>query len=316
MKKNSILLLLSLISEGCYANAIPNPQPAQNSENIKKITPEFLYSYVDFKFDSTKDNNFNRYQGSSNIYTVGAEHIVLANKLNAGLYILKVDTSLTSQFSIVPNSVAHSSQSIHNYTLFGHARKTLSERFSVDFSGGYGQNKIASGVWTVQNTPDINFGTANRRSVNWFSGINGIYLQSWKKLSLKANIGALYSQLDSKNYSLFYENTAQTIPHQRNKVTWLTEGAEFGYSLTPEITPFVNAGLIQVVQFSNIPSDLPVPVNGLLPQLNMNKNGFKVGGGLVYNKKQFTLRLEERYYNSAGTFNSFQTTAALEYRFL
>ena len=47
----------------------------------------------------------------------------------------------------------------------------------------------------------------------------------------------------------------------------------------------------------------------------MDKSGFRVGGGIALTYKNATIRIEEKYYNAGGVFQSYQTLAALEYQF-
>ena len=127
----------------------------------------------------------------------------------------------------------------------------------------------------------------------------------------------MYSQINAGSYPLIFQPTlpSQIVPALTTKATFLFENAELGYKVTTEMMPFINAGLIQVVQYSNSRPIIANPINGSLPQLNMNQNGFRLGGGVSFNHKQFTLRLEQKYYNAGGTFTSNQTFVGLEYQF-
>lgn len=296
-------------------------QPSNTSQGmLKQSTPEFLYSYIDFNFDSTTDIGFNRFQGHSNLYSAGADHLVFTPSINAGIYIFRVDTELNSQFSIAPNNVTPSYQTIRNNTLFGHIRKSLNQQFSLDLAGGYGQNHVSSQSWILPNTPEQAQAFGNYHNKNWFTSFNALYKKKHNKLSLKASVGILYSQINTGSYVLLIQpaqplQTVPTVPPLTNKVTYIMESAELGYNINSVFSPFINGGLIQVAHFQNSRPVFVTPVNGSLPQLNMNKNGFKLGGGLTFIHKQFTLRLEEKYYNAGNTFRSYQTVAGLEYRF-
>ncbi|MFI4963696.1 MAG: autotransporter outer membrane beta-barrel domain-containing protein, partial [Legionellales bacterium] len=182
----------------------------------------------------------------------------------------------------------------------------------VDVAGAFGQNKLTSSA-SLQTVQPL---TANYHNNNWFVSANGLYRNTWKKFIFKSNLGGFYSQISSGAYqfSSFDQTITLDVASLLNKATLLLENAELGYGLTPEIEPFVNGGLIQVVQFSNSRPLLTTVVNGSLPQLNLNKNGFRLGGGFTFKHKQLTVRLEEKYYNASGSFISYQTFLALEYQ--
>ena len=322
MKVKSIMLFMCLLLNGQFVNAdAPSKLQSENNNStgiFKQINPEFLYSYIDFNFDSTTGGNFNRFQGHSNLFTVGADNLVLNKDVTAGIYVFKINTNLNSQFLLAPSTTETDvSQTIHNNTLFAHVLKSFNPQFTVDLAGGYGQNKISSQTFIMPNTSSQLLGFTNFRNTNWFTSIYGIYNKSWDKIVLKTNVGVLYSQINSGSYLLSFQSAfpAQIIAPLTNKVTYVIEGAEIGYILNSEIVPFINGALIQVAQFSNSRPTLTTPINGSLPQLNVNQNGFRVGAGLTYSHKQFSLRLEEKYYNAGGVFTSYQTLVGLAYRF-
>ena len=95
------------------------------------------------------------------------------------------------------------------------------------------------------------------------------------------------------------------------------ENVEVGYNLEkfPLWTVFANTGLVQVLSFTNSRALIGVPINGFSPQLNLDKNGFRVGGGLGYTHKQFTVRIEEQYYSAGSTYSSYQTLLGIKYAF-
>ncbi|KTD74650.1 autotransporter outer membrane beta-barrel domain-containing protein [Legionella waltersii] len=289
----------------------------QSTSTLKNITPEFLYSYVDFNFDSSIGTRFNRYNGFSNLYSVGADHINPFKDLIAGLYVLKVDTEVNSQLSLNPGSIIPAQQTIHNGTLYGHIKKPIGENFSIDVAGGYGQNQIKSVTTLNLNTPAQSYATSNYYNENWLANLNAIYNKQWGKLNTRAYVGVLYSQLNTGSYAVFMLNggTPQATLPLTTKTTYVVEGGEISYKLNSTFSPFINAALIQVADYVNSRPIMAQPINGSLPQLIMDKNGFRVGGGLNFTHKQFTVRLEEKYYRAGNIFSSYQTLAALEYRF-
>lgn len=328
MKIKFFLLIIGmgLNVHSVYAKMSDTQQPApQNSSNnlntensndaVKKITPEFLYSYIDFDFDSTIGLNFNRYHGHSNIYSIGADHIAPIPNLTVGLYVLDIDTEVHSQFQVLQNVLIPSNQTIHNNTLFGHIRKVLTPQLDIDIAGGYGQNRI--NTQTLLNASTLDMAYSKHNNNNWLTSLNVFYKKQWNTVFLKTYAGILYSQINSGSYVLAFPSIqpGQFVAPLTTKTTYIMEGAEISYKHNSTLTPFINGGLIQVANYTNTRPIFTQQINGSLPQLNMDKNGYKLGGGVAVQYKQLTLRLEEKYYRAGSLFTSYQTIAGLEYRF-
>lgn len=329
-KKSLSLICLLLLNSTClFANEAlgqtdnPIQKPAQTNLTTSStatnnpIITSFIYNYSDFKFNSMTGNNFNRYQGHSNLYSVGADHFKLINNLFAGIYLFKVDTQVNSQILLAPGSLTLSNQRIKNATLFGHVLKILNPNFFIDLSGGYGQNKINSHLALLPTNSSISNGFYNNVSDNWFASLNGLYGKTWTRLTFKANAGVLLSEINTPGYMLGFQTNfpPQFVAPITSKSTFLIEGGELNYQIKPEIIPFINGSLIQVVQFSNSREVVSEPINGSLPQLNANENGYQLGAGVNLIIKKFVLHLEQRYYNSGGVFTSNQSVARIQYAF-
>ena len=236
--------------------------------------------------------------------------------ITAGVYLFKVDSYIDSQFFLAPSTENLSSQSIRNNTLFGHIRKFFTPQFDVDLSLGFGQNKVSSQTIFFPNAETVSGFTSHHTS-NWFFGVNGFYKKTWNKLSLRTHLGVLYSSIYAGRYSLSLpsQQTALSVPSLRNEATYFFEDVELASQLTPQFAPFVNGGLIQVGSFSNNRPFAAPLFNGSLPQLNIEKNGYRVGGGITYLYKQFAVRLEQKYYNAGSIYTSNQTILGVEYHF-
>lgn len=329
MKIQSVILSIFLVSNGQIACAdalsrtrtetVKTVDTSDSSGFFKKITPEMLYGYTDFNFDSRAGENFNRYQGHSNLYSAGADHISLGSSVMAGVYYFRIDTALNAQFLLTPGALSTTDQTIKNNTIFGHVLKIFTPQIYADVAGGYGQNKFNTLTTIAPGLEEQQVAQANNSNNNWFVSLNGIYRKSWNKFLVRANLGVLYSQIDTGHYSYIFAETGtiQGVSPLTNKATLIMENAEFGYFVKPTLMPFINGGLIQVAQFSNSRAilDPASTINGSLPQLNMNKSGFRLGAGMSYTYKNVTMRVEEKYYNAGSTFQSYQTLAALEYQF-
>ncbi|CAM2863059.1 Uncharacterised protein [Legionella steigerwaltii] len=323
MKKQSFILSIFLLFSGFCLNANTLSKDGTTnqstiSEYLIKVTPEFLYGYTDFNFDSTSGENFNRYNGHSNLYSTGADHISLGQTMMVGVYYFGIDTELSSQFLLTPGFITNSEQTIHNHTIFGHLFKIFTPEIYADFGGGYGFNKFITST-EIATEPAPLIAQATNNNDNWFLSFNAIYRKTWKQLQLRANVGVLYSQIDTGRYNYFFPatDTFQVIEPLTNKATLILENIELGYYIKPTVMPFLSGGLIQVAQFSNSrPLINPASIiNGSLPQLNMDKGGFRVGGGIALSYKNATIRIEEKYYNASRVFQSYQTLVALEYQF-
>jgi hypothetical protein len=324
MKRYSLILSLFLICYGAVLNAQalskdePSSQQLYIPDFLKKVTPEFLYGYTDFNFKSNSGGSFNKYNGHSNLYSVGGDHIAFGDTWMAGLYYFGIDTTVSSKFLFTPGVITSSDQTIRNNTIFGHILKLFTSEIFADLAGGYGFNKFIT-ITDIPLVPEPLIAQATNNNNNWFLSLNGIYRKTWDKVLLRANLGALYSQIDTANYSFFVPatNTFLLVQPLVNKATLIMENVELGYQVNPRFMPFISGGLIQVAQFSNSRTLInpAVIINGSLPQLNMDKSGFRIGGGFVYTYKNLTLRLEEKYYNAGNTFQSAQTLAAVEYQF-
>ena len=248
---------------------------------------------------------------------IGGDNIQLFPNLNAGVAILTVNTALHSQFTLNPGAPTNAATTIDNNTLFSHISKTINKNLLIDLAGAYGENRIRSSSTINPGTSNTTFSNSRNTSANGFVSLSGFYGLSWKRFSLGLSALGLYNQLHNNQFNIQYLNNQQNsfAPSLNNRLFLLSEGAEIGYQYTPEIRPFINAGLIQLPFYKNS-SALSTPVvNGLLPQLDANKGGYRLGGGVSFIKKRFMLRIEEQYYNSASTFISWQTAVLVKYSF-
>lgn len=319
LKKILSFLVVSTVSGALYAVDTSTTKPARNEKEkafLKKITPELMYSYLEFRFDSTQKLNFNRYHGFSNIYSVGADHIELNERTSLGLYYFRVDTQVTSQFSISPTPPTLANQNVNNNTLFAHILRGMGTKWYVDLAGAYGQNQVNTDYNLLAEPTGGPLAFAKNQTTSWLATANVIHFRSWKKFAIRMNVAGLYTATISKAYPLIL-NTRDiiAITPLTNQVVLIQESAEIGYPLTTKCSPFINGGLIQVAFFNNSRPLIFEPINGILPQLNLNKDGFRLGGGLTFQGKKMTLRIEGKYYNSGNTFRSTQAVASWEYRF-
>lgn len=318
MNIKSILLSCSLLTPitGVFAEEIDTA--VNKNALFSHLNFGFLGSYTDFNFDSTVGNNYNRFSGYSQLYSIGAGNIQLAPSLIAGLSLFKVKTNTHTNLSIDPGIPVSSIQNIHNDSISGHVLKQINSSFIVDLAGAYGQNKVNTQVNLLPGTVAERVGYAKTHNNNWLATLTGLYTKPWKKFLLSANGRLLYSQIDAGRYQFDFQSAlpSQVVLPLTNKALFLMENIEVGYmidSVKNPFTPFVNAGLFQVLSYSNSRPVVSVLLNGISPQLNLDKNGYRVGGGITFHHKQFMARIEEQYYNASKTYQSYQTLLVIKY---
>lgn len=303
-------------------------KPSYANTPITSILPtaaDLQYGYANFKFNSFSGNSYNTYKGVSKLYSAGADQAHFAG-FTSGVYIFRVSTTLDSLLTLTPNPPSGSSQLINNNTLFGHIMKSFSNnQFFLDFGAGLGKNSITNNSSLLQGTVSPGFGYANYTSNNWFASINAMYNKPWNNFFIKSNVGVLYSQMNTGRY-MFYTQTEFPPPYYLqsanyivdpllSKATLVFENVEIAYTLFPYVMPFINGSLIQVAQFTNSRPLVTTPINGSLPLLDMNQNGYRVGGGVTFSHKQLKVRIEDKYYNANGVFRSNQILLGLDYQF-
>ncbi|TAL64232.1 MAG: autotransporter outer membrane beta-barrel domain-containing protein [Legionella sp.] len=318
MKIQSIMMGICLIGNGQMVMAAPvtQNQPTQPSHEMCSVIPKgiFSYGYTDFNFDSTEGLNYLKFQGHSNLFSVGADNIELMPTLYAGVSLFQVNTSMDWQMAVIPGDDSSNSQNIQNNSIFGHVLKQFNSNFFVDVAGAYGRNRISSNVITI-NTPAPEFGSAIYHNDNWLAGVNGIYRQTYNQFDATASIGYLYSQINSPSYNFTVLSPATVLPVEplTNEVSMITENLEIGDHIRPATRVFINGGLFQVVEFSNSRPVLFTPTVGVLPQLFVDQSGFRLGAGVGVNFHDLNFRLEEKYYNAGNVFTSWQTLATVQW---
>lgn len=323
MKIQSMVVGVLLMGSGpmVYAGSTPASQLDKDGlPMMHGVLPKAtaMYAYTDFDFDSTAGANFNRYQGHTNLYSIGADNLKVMDTLWGGLSLFRAETDLNWQSAFDPIPVeAFTSQSISNNSIYGHLLKQFTPSFYVDIAAAYGQSKVNIAISAPNNAPP-HAGFANYTNHNWLANLNGIYTRCINKFDVIASAGILYSQISTDGYDAnFTLPGVFSVPVDpfTNKVTMLTENVELGYRLNEVARPFISGGLFQVIDFSNSRALFSTPVASPLPQLTLDENGFRLGAGVAMNYQNFDLRVSENYYNAGGVFTSYQTVAALSYKF-
>lgn len=319
VKLNVFAMVLLLVSPLGFAigdsQQVTNPSKHQensNQEALSHLGLTALGIYTDFKFNSTAGTNYNLFKGYSKLASVGGNNVQLGNQWTAGLEIIAVETILNSELFIDPGLPSKTHQRIRNNTLFGYVIKQLNSNWFLNLSGAYGSNKInMSSIITLPLEQQM--GTASAHSTNWFANVMGLYSKGWQHWVITANARLLYSQVNNQSYSFLFPTATNLLVAPLTNNSWyLMENLELGYQQSAWV-PFVNVGLLQVLSFQNSRALTNQPINGISPQLNVDKDGFRVGAGLSYGFKQFRVRIEEQYFNAGSVFSSYQTFLSLKY---
>lgn len=290
------------------------------TDDIKKkfdyVNVGFIYSHVNFNFDSVVQGNINDYLGDTNIEALYAGNIQLTDDLTWGLTYFNVETNVTSNLVLRNTAEVNTKQTISNNSIYGHILSVYKEHFFFDVGAAYGHNIINTN--SVINTTIL--GYTNTQNNNWFTQFSSVYNNKWKQLTYLFNAGILYSEVDAGSYQFFYttQNLAPAVVAPlRTRTIFVSEGLELGYETENnglKFTPFLNAGLVQIPVYSTTRNTAPI-INGSLPQLSVNQNGYRAGTGVNLVHEKFTIRVEEAYYNAGNVFKSYQTVANLKYIF-
>lgn len=306
---SSLVCLLALLYTQAEAAVEKSPAPSpKQGYNLSG-----LYGYQSFKFDSTKPTSFNRFSGHLNLYMAGGNNFRLREGLTAGLYIYEVKSNVHSSMRIDPGLPSETDQKVKNDSIYGHLLKTITPNLLIDLMAGLGYNSLSYSTTIAAQTENQQLGRAHSNSNNWFTSINGIYSRSFSNWKFLGSVGLLYSQIDqdSFNYSFIPNQIVNRVPFLRNKSAFSLENAEIGYQLKEWVQPFVNVGLIQVLQFSNNRPGISGEFVGALPEFNLDQNGYRAGGGLSFKYKQLSLRIEHQYSQRGSVYHSNLTMLSL-----
>ncbi|QRN04925.1 autotransporter outer membrane beta-barrel domain-containing protein [Legionella sp. MW5194] len=317
MNKNKWLcyacLLFPLMATASTEQSKEIDSSVDNVPSVSRYDLGAAYSYQDFKFDSSKLLTFNRFNGHSNLYGVGGNNFQFNQRISGGFFIYKLDTELSSQLQLLSLPLVSSTQSIRNNSIYAHVLTRLMQHFFFDLAGGYGQNSLSYNTSTRFEFQQKN-GYANAISKNWFASVSALFTHTWKEFVFNANLRALRTEVDQDPYAIHFafDPATQSVPSLTNKVSYLQENAELGYKINDSVQPFVEGGLLQVLDFSNSRPALTGVILGPVPEFNLDMNGYKVGGGIAFNYKQYVFRLEQQYFQRGSVYHSNQSTLSVK----
>lgn len=268
-----------------------------------------LYAYRNYLFN-TKKLGFNQLQGNSNLYIIGGNNLQISDSLFGGIFLYQLVTHLN--ISLTPDDSTN--QDVHNHSVFAHVLKRVNTNLFIDVLGGYGHNTMAY-LTSAPQTDLGNIGFAHGTGYDWFTSLKAVAVRPWRQFNLTGNIGVLYGDVTQNTFTYTFVSPFPSveIPSIRTNSTLALESAEIGYRLNTNIEPFLNGGLIQVLSYQNTRErGIGLFSIGALPDISSRHGGIQIGGGVTLQYKQFTLRLEQQYYERGDIYCSNQTLASLK----
>ena len=283
-------------------------------KNFRFLGPSLLYTHNEFHYDSTTGNNFQRFQGHSNLYGISGGSLFISERILMGLGFYQVDSTVNTQTLLNPNPLIQNHQSIENNTVYSSISKVFSEQWLVNITGGYGHNTINSKLlFTPITSPSVQ-GLSKNSADNWFGSFSAFYYKAYRQFLFQGNLTYLYSYINTPDFNINYPSFGNApVASSNNKSNWLIENAELDFKMNQTITPFLSAGLIQALSSSPSQAPITAAIIGSLPQLSAFKSGYQAGGGVKFSHNRMSLIVQYKYYNSGNVYISNQTSATLSY---
>lgn len=318
MKIKSVVFYVISLFQVTIGHATGTQNNSNPSNPLGPFSLQALVNYNDFKFNSSSTGNYNRFQGHSDLYLVGGHDDKINESLSGGVLLYNVTTRITSNVLLAPASLVITNQEASNNNVMGHVLYQIKPNWYIDLLGNYGRSHLSyrtlfNANATAFNAPMVSRPTSHGN--NWYASVTGEHIYPWHQFVLKGFLSLLHSEVYQSSYSYYFGSSAFAPNHIAsisNQATFLLENAEIAYTVSPSIQPFVNGGLLQVLQYANSrPIVTSVALVGTLPEFNISQNGFRVGGGVSLAYKQVVLRLEQQYEQRGMVYHSNQTIAAI-----
>lgn len=267
------------------------------------------YNVLDFKFDSARLLSQDH---QTNTYGADLNHFQLNQKPSSGFFIYKMDSELSSQLRQLSLPVPDSGKSMYSNSIYAHLITRFMQHLFFDLAGGYGQNHLGynSGV-------NLNYwgrnGYSSALSKNWYASASALFTHTWKEFVFNANLQALHGDLEQDAYTLnFMANPASQVSSKlNNNVSYLEENAEISYKVNDRVQPFIGGGFLQVFDLNSHQTVSPL-FSSAISDYNLDMNGYKLGGGLAFNYKQYVFRLEQQYFQRGNIYHGNQSTLSVK----
>lgn len=315
-KKQTMFILLSLLYLPLGFALTPIKNKLQDIIKPRHYNVEGMANYNNFSFKSDASGNYNQFSGHSYLYMVGGHNTRLRDNLLGGLLFYNSNVKLTSHVLLQPGQLVNTHQTIHNNNLMGHLLQQFTPHWYGDLMGSYGQSRMSyfSSIPAGNTEGELFQGSANGQGNNFFISVTGGYVAtSQSHFLVRSYLTLLYNQINQQSFAFNFPTTlSNNVPSLVNRSVLLLEHLEITYDKSEYMQPFVSGGLLEVLDFSN---SRPIVDNivliGSLPEFNLNQNGFRVGGGINFNYKQWMLRLEQQYDQRGSVYHSNQSIVTL-----
>lgn len=307
---NSCLFQLSLV----YA-----AQSVTASGGLSNTASDPLYR--DFKFDSARLLQMNSTPSLSPHlvfnglgYGASSKEGTESNQSPANGFFLYKLQQTDSRLPLPSNPFANNENQPTNSSLYGHLFQRLVQHLFVDLAGGYESYDNSAARFSPDSELYKYSSNANSYNKNWFASASALFTHTWKEFAFNANLGLTHAEANQDPSNFYFSQTMspELGSSLQNKVSFLHENAELSYRASSLVQPFVGGGLLQVMTPNNGSQsivDLALP-GSLDPSLD--SNGYKIGGGLSLNYKQYALRLEQQYFQRGELYRNNQSTLSFK----
>lgn len=296
-------LYLGCALQAVFAHATSTPLAVADANSTINWTPKAGQKKID-KSQSIQDLSFqssmliksNRQHRTDAILAMGGSDFQFSKHTSGGLFLYKLDGSSNSLLKTPAIPATDSGSGMVTNNLYGHLLTQVMTRVFVDFAAGLRQDPLRDN-WTM-GLVNPKTGMPNYASKDWFASATALFNHSWKEFVFNANLSAMHSDLDRDPYALYFASIPASLQGDkaRSKVSFLQENAELRYRANETFQPFIDGGLLQVVDYANLHFGAGMQNLGPASDLSLDMNGYKVGGGLSFNYKNYAVRLEQQYF--------------------
>ena len=271
--------------------------------------------YDSFKFNSTTAAGtlFNKYSGASKLVDAGATNLVY-HGYNMGLTVSYADTSLNSNSLFIASLPSNNSTTIHNTAINGHVRHLLYKMISLEIFGGVGYSVFDIATTLVSGAP-LN-GSGNLHGWNEYVGPRLYYTKSYRRVSWLANLSYVFSNFEQSAYAINYSNGGSTpVVALTTQIGLLAENAQVSYQVNDNLLPFLEAGLVQVVdRYYSSPLTV-VSTASSIPQLILGNNGYRLAAGVIIHKKHIRVTPYYQYSQRGSNYYDNMGMIKIDYLF-
>jgi len=262
--------------------------------------------YNSFKFNSTNGNLYNRYNGHSSFGSLGANNFEWRDFI-AGLSISNIETAIDAETQLAPTVNQNNNTKIGNAALNVYVSRLLFNAVYTSVFAGYGHSEfgVNSTITDPTTTTAASYGSAYFSGNNNYIGARTMYMYPYRKFLLQGGLGYVYSSFFQPAYDIVYNNRpSSNVAALTTRIGILTENIRIDYRNIDHVVPYLDLGLLQVVNRSYSNTSINASTSSALPQLTLANNGFFVGAGLAYTQKHFRVTPYYQFVQRTSSFTS------------